>query len=544
VARLRPRLDGATVILSLALIVGALLRIAPGAIGRFPLNDGGMFLVMVDELKANGYRLPAFTAYNHAAIPYAYPPLGFYLAAAATGLGLSTLQALTWLPALLCVLTIPAFYYMSLPILRKRLDAAIATAFFTVTPHTLAWYIMGGGLTRAAGLLFALMAVGGFTRLFENLAGPVEFNRRKEGLAGSTPRARGPVIYFILAVLFGSFTVLSHPEATINAAGAVGIILLIRYRTWKAFLSGLMAVGGIALLTAPWWGTVIARHGLAPFLSAVHPGSELLSVSLQPLLQLSLTQEPLFPLIAALGFVGIIAALASRDWLLPVWFGLSFLYDPRSRGVAALFPFLMLAASALTVVLVPMIGTLSKRGGGPSKGFSNPFVRIFIYFVTFYVLINAGLTSAQLSRLVLPEADRQAMAWVRANTPSNSRFITITGNLSPMEDMVAEWFPALSGHADLLTIQGSEWTRGAEFWSLVASFQNTQTCFLQDETCLGGWTQQNDLDYDFVYVEKYNSGYPCRVVGQICVNSRTLIESLKRSGRVVYENDRVIIFGM
>jgi len=46
----------------------------------FPLNDGGLFFSMVRDLQAAHYHLPAFTSYNDAGIPYAYSPLGFYLA--------------------------------------------------------------------------------------------------------------------------------------------------------------------------------------------------------------------------------------------------------------------------------------------------------------------------------------------------------------------------------------------------------------------------------------------------------------------------------
>ena len=46
-----------------------------------PVNDGGMFATMSADIQRAGYALPAFTSYNGADIPFAYPPFALYLAA-------------------------------------------------------------------------------------------------------------------------------------------------------------------------------------------------------------------------------------------------------------------------------------------------------------------------------------------------------------------------------------------------------------------------------------------------------------------------------
>src|SRR5688500_11852834 len=65
-----------------AIVLGCVIRARPVMVADFPLNDGGLFYLMTDELRGAGYRLPAFTEYNAARIPFAYPPFGFYAAAA------------------------------------------------------------------------------------------------------------------------------------------------------------------------------------------------------------------------------------------------------------------------------------------------------------------------------------------------------------------------------------------------------------------------------------------------------------------------------
>ena len=109
------RTELADLILMLAVFIGAFMRFNPTMLAGFAINDGGMFSVMVDDLKTNRYMLPAFTSYNHLNIPFAYPPLGFYLGRIASDLfGLSAPEALRWVPAFFASLSVPAFYLLAL----------------------------------------------------------------------------------------------------------------------------------------------------------------------------------------------------------------------------------------------------------------------------------------------------------------------------------------------------------------------------------------------------------------------------------------------
>src|SRR6266498_5157866 len=125
------RTEWADLIFILAVLLGAFMRFNPTLLSGFAINDGGMFAVMVDDLKASHYLLPAFTTYNHLNIPFAYPPLGFYLGRIACDLfGLTAPQALRWVPALFASLSVPAFYLLALRLLKNKYYAAISTLFF------------------------------------------------------------------------------------------------------------------------------------------------------------------------------------------------------------------------------------------------------------------------------------------------------------------------------------------------------------------------------------------------------------------------------
>ncbi|MDQ3813475.1 MAG: hypothetical protein M3347_05935, partial [Armatimonadota bacterium] len=97
--------------LVLVTALGLYVRLYPALAVDFPVNDGGLFYLMTQELQRAGYALPLYTSYNSAQIPFAYPPLPFYVAAFITDVtGLSLLDVLHYLPPVITGLAIPAFY--------------------------------------------------------------------------------------------------------------------------------------------------------------------------------------------------------------------------------------------------------------------------------------------------------------------------------------------------------------------------------------------------------------------------------------------------
>ena len=150
-----------------ALLLGGLIRFMPVALAGFPVNDGGMFYVMVEELLANHFQLPAFTQYNLAGIPFAYPPFGLYVSALLSSLlHIPALEVVRWLPPLVSTLSLLAFYLLAVEILGSRMQAALATIFYGLVPDSFGWAIMGGGITRSFGLLFLFLTIAFGNRLF------------------------------------------------------------------------------------------------------------------------------------------------------------------------------------------------------------------------------------------------------------------------------------------------------------------------------------------------------------------------------------------
>src|SRR5215212_9943610 len=332
------RTEWADLILIFAIALGTFLRFNPTLLAGFAINDGGMFAVMVDDLKASHYHLPAFTSYNHLQIPFAYPPLGFYLGRIAADLfGLSAAQTLRWVPAFFASLSVPAFYWLALWLLKNKYHAAISTLFFALMPRALSWYVMGGGLTRSPGQLFMLLTLATVVRLYQE-------NRRTD---------------IFLAGLFGALAVMSHPEAAVHTFVSALFLWIMLSRKRTSFLNSLLVGLVVLVLSAPWWATVLHYHGIDPLLKGAATGQKALAVF--HLLFFVFTEEPYATVIAVLGLIGIAHQLLHKKYLLPLWMAIPFFVEGRSAAGPAAIPLAMLAAIGLVDVVYAGLGVFGAK---------------------------------------------------------------------------------------------------------------------------------------------------------------------------------------
>lgn len=520
------RADWSTLILFLAVLLGAFMRFNPTLLAGFPINDGGMFAIMVDDLKTSHYLLPAFTTYNHLNIPFAYPPLGFYLGRISSDIfGISAVQALRWVPAFFASLSILAFYLLALRLLKNKYYAAVSTLFFALMPRALSWFVMGGGLTRSPGQFFMLLALATIIRLYEE-------NRRAD---------------IFWAGLFGGLAVLSHPEAAVHTAFSAVFLWLVLSRKRDTFLSSIGVGIVVLVVTTPWWATVIHYHGIAPLLNAAATGQKALAVF--HLVFFAFTEEPYATFIAILGLIGIGHRLVRRDYLLPLWMALPFFVEGRSAPGPAAIPLAMLAAVGLVdVVLAAIQAPAENVRVEPSRNDAKqsdalPAVErnVFMYLIL-YLIFSAYQFGFQLSNAKLYPPDREGMAWVRENSSADSRFLVLTGTTSVSCDSVLEWFPALTGRQSIFTVQGREWTEGRNFNNYILSTYPAQKCLASDDAaCLDSAVSRDA--YDYVYLSRTLRVNNCAPL-DLPRTFPYFVENMHLNGgfEVAYETDDVIVW--
>lgn len=507
------KLDWPALFLFTALLFGAVVRFWPVITNGFPLNDGGMFYTMIRDLKANHYLLPEFTTYNFADIPFAYPPLGFYIAASLSDLlPVSELGVLLWLPALVNTLSILVFYKLAEQILPSRMSAALAVLVYALSPRAFLWQVMGGGITRAFGMLFLLLMLWQAVQLFK------EYSHKK----------------LLLTVLFGAGAVLSHPQTALHAVLGGALIFAFYGRKKRGIISAFSTALGVALLTSPWWGTVLSRYGMQPFISAGQTSQRTLE-SYLGILRFDGLGDTLFLPILLFALIGIWIASKRREFFLIFWAMLAYLIDPRGGDGIALLPLSMLAGMGL----LKLSALISRSDDEQAEVvMMKRASQILAFSLMFYFILVASIFDFQLVNTSLKSSDLKMIEWVDKNIADGKVFLLATGREFSMSDPMQEWFPALTGQYSATTMQGLEWTFGDRFFTWYDQLIEFQHC--ADVNCVSEWSVRNGVDYDYLIVT-----IPSENDNSEMVNS---LQSLGISARtsalhlLVYESENALVF--
>jgi hypothetical protein len=475
---------------ALAVELGSLVRLLPVALHRYPLNDGGMFYRMTQDLVSNGLRLPVMTSYNGGGIPFAYPPLGFYLAA---GLHLTTgaplLEITRWLPALISIITIVPFFFLAQRLLTRSDLATIAAIVFALIPRSYTWMVMGGGLARSPGMLFALLSILQAARFLER---------------PTWKRAS------ILGVLLALVT-LSHLEMAWYTCATVSFLWIFQGRTRTTFSGLAWALGVAVALSSFWWLPVAMNHGIAPFVQAGLTGNHTWTSGLAIIS--NFTDEPSLGVFVVLGFLGALLCMARRDFLLPVWLFSMFFLDPRGAHTDAAAPLAMLVALAVTEVILPALVQPARppdttEGQLPSRGTSGTPMSGRIRNAIVATLVAYGLYAGLLAQFLpwlpivaLRPGEVEAMRWIDDNVAASSDFLVISGRSQWGIDPLSEWFPALTHAVSLATPQGKEWTGG--LWDAQERYLALQACAQSGLHCVEEWAAQGKTRFDYILLATY-----------------------------------------
>jgi hypothetical protein len=490
-----------------AVLLGAFVRLYPAATTDFPINDGGLFYRFILELQSHQYQLPPTSLYNQAQIPFVYPPLSFYVAGLINTLvHISVFDIMRWLPAIMSVLTIPAFYWLAREILETEFQALLAVYCFALLPTAFDFMVVGGGLSRSFGTLFSILTLQQELRM---LRGGKWKNTLGTGLCAA-------------------LTVLSHPVAAWFTAFSAAAILLFEGRN-KAGITraATVVLVGIAI-SAPWWGTMLLRFGPEVLISAFQAG-QLNTSNFFALFLFIHTNEPLLNFQAMLGLLGVFACLYQKKFFIPFWLLIVFLLEPRLSATYAVIPTTLLAAIGLdAVVLSSFSGKPANQNSGRPR--LNNAGRLLVLYLLVYGLVSAFVAAPHTH---LNQAERRGMSWIQNNLPSDQSFLVISGIASAGSDYVSEWLPALTNQISLGTPQGSEWLPGDVFRQRWSEHEMLQMCFNRDGACLDQWASEIHHSYDYVLITPDDKGESGALPAFLNTNTNY---------QMLYENGGVVIY--
>ena len=461
-------------------LVGLAIRAPAVMAADFPLNDGGLFYQMVLDLQGTWPALPVTTTYNGLDAPYAYPPLGFYLGAALHGwLGMDVMRAI---PIAASVLTIPAFFLLARGLLGNGVGTWAATIAFTLMPRTFEWMTMGGGLTRAPGLLLAIVALW--------LAHRMLVRRDRWSVVASGASA--------------GLVILTHPQATLFLLIS-GVAFLIAFgRNRPAVLRAFVAVAIAAVVAMPWVVSVLVNHGPGPLLSAsaTQPGP---FTGLLTLLTFEVTGSRLFDALALLAAFGLIVAIVRRQWLLPAWLIALMVLDSRGGATYATVPAAMLAGSGAVELLVRLPAVWA--GSAVPTRLVHYLRRDRVPVAVGAVLLVIALTDAVGSQqapswpgVALSDAQRGAIREA-GEIARDAEYVVVTDRFWAV-DATSEWFPTLTEARSVATVQGREWLGSAHFTRSVEAAEALRECANAGSACLNEWSTTWGTSFTHVFIPK------------------------------------------
>lgn len=511
-----------------AILVALVLRLYFVLRSDFPLNDGGLFYSMVRDLQHAHYRLPAYTSYNLDGIPFAYPPLAFYLVGLIDSLGpWSLLSVMRFFPVTVSVLGLGAFVLLCQAMLRPKAAIVPATFAFALLPMAFVWQVMGGGITRSLGQLFSILALWQAYLLY----------------------TRGDRRHVLWLAILASCTVLSHPEAAWFTAYSIPLLYVFLARDRHGLINSILAGLGTLAVTAPWWVTVLIRHGISTLKPASDPGWPFYHGIVQ-LLHLDITREPTFTMLGGLALLGAFVCLARREYLLPAWVLTIHALQPRAADQRAVIPLAMLAGIGIIEVWLPLLSRVVRAtalfwtsGNGIVKGVTNSLLdRTWLLQVTLLVMaVQSAVSTAYAFNPLLTSLspdERAAMEWAATSTLRTSPFIVITGEPWFGQDKTSEWFPALTQRVSVDVVQGYEWVGG--FAGRIARHEQLQACATQGSGCLENWAREHGITFSYVYVTRR----PANVEGVLIDRTAAIQASLRSDPRyvVVYDGPGAVIF--
>jgi len=211
---------------------------------EFPALLGGLFLEMATTVADSGTLPTTIQGFTPEGVPFAYPPLGFYIMAVFLRLGVDGVQLLR-VGSPVVLLRIVAVVHHLTWVLTDRTETALIAGIITGTHVSLTVYLVGAsGFVRGLGFLFMLVAMFGAYQYYANDGG-------RRALATAT-------------VGWG-LVVLTHPVHAAAAGAGVGMAWLVWDRTPRGLATGAaIAVGGL-VVASPWWLTVVSNHGVDIF---------------------------------------------------------------------------------------------------------------------------------------------------------------------------------------------------------------------------------------------------------------------------------------
>ncbi len=507
--------------LALAVLPGVVAVAVYLATNAYPAHGAGLYTKIAGEILRNGYappvRIPGYTA---SGVPFAYPPLQFYVLATLFDLGADPLAVARLLPGLAVVAVLIPVYLLGRDVTGSRPAGAGTATLVALNPQILEWHVTAGGIVRAFGFLYAMVAVYAGYRTFAGSGSDGSATRWTVALGG---------------IAFG-LTLLTHPVYALFVVASLVLFWIVVDRSLRGLGWGIVVGLGGTVLSAPWLWWVVSTHGPEVFAAAsgthggVGGGTGALAGNLSPGLEV---------VVVAAAYL-----LYRRSFLLPAWLvAVELLFEqPRfaytvgalvaPAAVVALLNARRVEPDTLDLGFGVRAPNLGRFDGVDRRAVAAAAVLVIGTVAGGgYFAYEATLASDPSTPEYIDADTVEAMEWAAAETDSGATFVVLGD--------AAEWFPALADRTILVGHWGVEWESAAAFERHLAAYEAVSRC--HTVACVDRETASVGGDgASYVYIPRGN--YTIR--GESAVQSGEIERSFERADgwERVFENDGVVVY--
>jgi|GEM_PF-2732799 len=449
----------------------------------FPAGEGGYYLAVADRIASGGFAIPdRIPHYAPGGLPYAYPPLAFYVVAVIHVLtGLSLPAVALWItPAVVLVYTAGA-YLLGLRVTGDELAAGLAAVLVGANPALLNKNLLADGYATGLALAAALWGLYVAHRQFESeswrLAAVV-------GVCLSVSLSSHPLVALFFAVSYLGFYFTESRTPTGLLQGAAVAVLGVGLSAW-------------------WWYPIVGTHGVEIYLAPGSTATPTVSLAKRMLFRYAgsgLGSQFNALLLLPLPVFGVAYAVVARRWTLVGWFAVTAtVASGQMVGVYTVEAFVN--AYFLAAVVFPAFASALSEWEVPSTArvatlrSMSPDREVVIRGL-FIVTLLGATAFAGVFAVLMPAPDqeaREAMEWTRTNTDPEATFAVTVPTF-------AELFPFLAERTLIHGYWGTEW-----LGPTVLDRKRTQTFELGDCSsagCLNDTLVRHGLRPDYVFVEK------------------------------------------
>ena len=488
--------------LGAALAAGLLAVVIYLATNPYPAYGAGLYLRIADAVAAGGYappvRIPGYTAEG---VPFAYPPLQFYVLAVLLDLGADPVSLARFLPSIGILAAIVPVYLLARDYAGSPPAGAAAGVVVALNPQLLQWHVSAGGLVRAFAFCYALTAIYAGYHVFD----------------GGSRRAVA-----VGALAFGA-TVLTHPTYSLFVVVTSLLLWGVRDRSLAGLTRGAAVGFGGALVASPWLGWLTSTHGIDVLTGAAgtHGGSGGVAT-----VGVSTTLLPLFGAAYLLW--------ARRDWFLAAWAVAAELLFAQPRFAFTVGSVVAGVAAVDVARRVPSLeGRLSLPGDGTVERRAVAAAACLLLASVAgggYLAYEMTLPSDPSTPAFLDDEDVGAMAWAEAETRPDATFVVLGD--------AAEWFPTMANRTILIGPWGVEWRDPDAYETQLATFEAVSHCDGVD--CVERELSRVDADPDYVYLPK--GAYTVRGESEVTFGSLDHSFAASPDWERAYENDGVVVY--